>query len=49
MTRQGEWVLDLTAGSFSSGKAAKGLGRNYIGVDIDRKAVASGRKWLAEE
>lgn len=48
LTRQGEWILDLTAGSFGSGKAAKNLGRNYIGVDIDAKAVARGRKWITE-
>jgi len=46
LTKPGEWVLDMAAGSFGSGKAAQGLGRNYIGVDIDPKAVASGRKWI---
>jgi DNA modification methylase len=46
LTRPGEWVLDLTGGSFASGKAAKLLGRNYVGVDIDPKAVEKGREWV---
>lgn len=49
LTRPGEWILDLMAGSFASGRAAQALGRNYLGVDIDPKAVAKGRKWLEEE
>lgn len=49
LTRPGEWVLDLTGGSFASGKAAKLLGRNYVGVDIDPKAVAKGREWIEAE
>jgi hypothetical protein len=36
------------AGSFVSGRAAVLLGRNYVGVDIDRKAVVKGRAWLEE-
>jgi hypothetical protein len=48
LTRPGEWVLDLAAGSFASGKAAKLLGRNYLGIDIDPKAVTRGREWLEE-
>jgi hypothetical protein len=48
LTRPGEWVLDVTAGSFASGKAAKLLGRNYIGVDIDPNAVKKGREWIEE-
>lgn len=48
LTRPGEWVLDVTGGSFASGKAAKALGRNYIGVDIDKAAVAKGREWIEE-
>lgn len=47
LTRPGEWVLDVTGGSFASGKAAKLLGRNYVGVDIDPDAVAKGREWIA--
>jgi hypothetical protein len=34
--------------SFVSGRAAVLLGRNYVGVDIDRKAVVKGRAWLEE-
>jgi site-specific DNA-methyltransferase (adenine-specific) len=49
LTRPGEWVLDPMAGSFVSGRAAVLLGRNYVGVDIDRKAVIKGRAWLEEE
>jgi DNA modification methylase len=48
LTRPGEWVLDVTGGSFASGKAAKALGRNYVGVDIDRTAAAKGREWVEE-
>lgn len=48
LTRPGEWVLDVTGGSFASGKAAKLLGRNYVGVDIDPEAVAKGREWVKE-
>jgi len=48
LTRPGEWVLDPMAGSFVSGRAAVLLGRNYVGVDLDRKAVAKGRAWLEE-
>lgn len=48
LTRPGEWILDFAAGSFASGRAAKNLGRNYIGIDIDRAAVAKGREWLEE-
>lgn len=47
LTRPQEWVLDVTGGSFASGKAAKLLGRNYVGVDIDKAAVAKGREWIA--
>lgn len=47
LTRPGEWVLDVTGGSFASGRAAKLLGRNYVGVDIDKDAVAKGREWIA--
>jgi hypothetical protein len=46
LTRPGDWVLDPMAGSFVSGKAATRLGRNYIGVDIDRTAVKKGRAFL---
>lgn len=49
LTRPGEWVVDFTAGSFASGKAAKALGRNYVGVDIALQAVEKGRLWLDEE
>ena len=46
LTRPGEWVLVVTGGSFASGRAAKALGRNYVGVDIDKAAVARGREWI---
>src|SRR5207244_2455637 len=38
LTRPGEWILDLMAGSFASGRAAVSLGRHYVGIDIDPKA-----------
>jgi site-specific DNA-methyltransferase (adenine-specific) len=48
LTRPGDWILDPMAGSFATGRAAVILGRNYLGVDIDRKAVAKGRAWLEQ-
>lgn len=47
--RDADWILDPMAGSFGSAKASQLLGRNFIGVDIEAKYVASGRQWLAEE
>lgn len=35
-SNEGDTVLDPTAGSFNSGRAAVELGRNYIGVEMDK-------------
>lgn len=34
-SNEGDTVLDPTAGSFNSGRAAAELGRNYIGIEMD--------------
>lgn len=35
-SNEGDTVLDPTAGSFNSGRAALELGRNYIGMEMDK-------------
>ncbi len=35
-SNEGDTVLDPTAGSFNSGRAAVELGRNYIGMEMDK-------------
>ena len=35
-SNEGDTVLDPTAGSFNSGRAAVELGRNYIGIEMDK-------------
>lgn len=35
-SNEGDTVLDPTAGSFNSGRAAMELGRNYIGMELDK-------------
>ena len=44
----GDTVLDPFAGSFSTNAAAKELGRNSIGIDINPKYVEIGKKRLAK-
>jgi DNA modification methylase len=36
-SNEGDTVLDPTAGSFNSGRAAVELGRNYIGIEMDKE------------
>jgi len=43
---KGDWVFDPFAGSFSTCAAAKELGRNCIGIDINPKYVEIGKKRL---
>jgi DNA modification methylase len=47
-SRPGETVLDPFAGSGSSLLAAKMLGRNYIGIELDAKYHATARHRLIE-
>lgn len=35
-SKEGDIVLDPTAGSFNSGRASLELGRNYIGMELDK-------------
>lgn len=36
-SNEGDTVLDPTAGSFNSGRASLELGRNYIGIEMDKE------------
>jgi hypothetical protein len=47
LTRPGDTVLDPMAGGFTFGQAAKLLGRDFIGCDIDTDAVDIGEYRLA--
>jgi site-specific DNA-methyltransferase (adenine-specific) len=47
-TREGDWVLDLFAGSGTTGVAAAGLGRRFFLVDESADAVAVARTRLAD-
>jgi len=47
-SNKGDWILDPFAGSFSTCAAAKELGRNSIGIDINPKYVEIGKDRLSE-
>jgi site-specific DNA-methyltransferase (adenine-specific) len=47
-SREGDWVLDLFAGSGTTGAAAASLGRHFVCVDAHDDAVAVMRKRLPE-
>ena len=42
-TNEGETVLDFTAGSFTTGVAAKNLNRKFIGIEMDDKYFEIGK------
>lgn len=41
LTKPGDVVLDIFAGSNTTGEAAEGLGRRWISIDLDRDYVAT--------
>lgn len=43
-TNEGDTVLDFTMGSGSTGVASKGLGRNFIGIELDENYYSIARK-----
>ena len=45
-SKEGDTVLDPTAGSFASGVAAKELNRNYIGIEMNKDFYEKGIKLL---
>ncbi|MFD1721259.1 DNA-methyltransferase [Amnibacterium endophyticum] len=47
-SRPGDWVLDLFAGSGTTGAAARGLGRRFVLVDDNPQAVEVMRERLGE-
>ena len=47
-SNEGDLILDPFAGSFSTNASAKKLGRNSIGIDIDKSYVKIGKKRLAK-
>lgn len=46
-SKPGDWVLDPFAGSFTVNVAAKEIGRNSIGIELNPKFVIIGRKRLS--
>jgi site-specific DNA-methyltransferase (adenine-specific) len=47
-SKEGDTVLDPTAGSFTSGLASKELNRNYIGIEMDEEFYKKGVALLKE-
>jgi site-specific DNA-methyltransferase (adenine-specific) len=47
-TDPGDWILDPFAGSFSTCVAAKQLGRNSVGIEINPNYAALGKRRIAE-
>ena len=45
-SKEGDLVADFYAGSFTTAEVCKELNRNFIGCDINPKAVEIGRKRL---
>jgi len=48
-SNEGDTVLDPMAGSFTTCKMAKKLGRNYIGIEISEEYCEIGRKRLSSQ
>lgn len=47
-TQQGDWVLDPFVGSGTTAIAAKNLGRNYIGIDVNEEYCQMSRERVVE-
>jgi len=47
-TQQGDWVLDPFVGSGTTAIAAKNLGRNYIGIDVNEEYCQVSRDRVVE-
>ncbi len=47
-TQQGDWVLDPFVGSGTTAIAAKNLGRNYIGIDVNEEYCQVSRERVVE-
>jgi len=47
-TQQGDWVLDPFLGSGTTALAAKQVGRNYVGIDIDEEYCRMSRDRVVE-
>ena len=45
-SKEGDTILDPTAGSFNSGVAAKELNRNYIGIELNKEFYEKGVELL---
>lgn len=48
-SKEGDMVLDPTAGSFNSGLACKELNREYIGIEMDEEFYNKGIRLLQDE
>ncbi len=47
-TKEGDTVLDFTAGSFTTGVACKNLNRNFIGIELDENYFNIGNQRIKE-
>jgi DNA modification methylase len=47
-TQQGDWVLDPFVGSGTTAIAAKNLGRNYIGIDVNEEYCQMSRERVVQ-
>ena len=48
-TNEGDTVLDFTMGTGNTGVAAKNLGRNFIGIEMDEVYFKLAKKRIEED